>query len=70
MWSSTRRERVVMRRKWGCVKSEDRPLWLLTPRFGLAKAREWRTGQTWESSQQIEIVVPPGESRYVEFDAP
>ena len=42
----------------------------LTPRFGSAQGREWRTGQTWESSQQIEIVVPPGESRYVEFDAP
>jgi hypothetical protein len=42
----------------------------LTPRFGPATAREWRTGQTWESTQQIEIVVPPGESRYVEFDAP
>jgi hypothetical protein len=42
----------------------------LTPRYGSAQAREWRTGQTWESTQQIEIVVPPGESRYVELDAP
>ena len=42
----------------------------LTPQFGSATAREWRTGQTWESTQQIEIVLPPGESRYVEFDAP
>jgi hypothetical protein len=42
----------------------------LTPRFGTAKAREWQTGQTWEPAERIEIVVPPGETRYVEFEAP
>ena len=42
----------------------------LTPRFGTAKARDWQTGQTWEPAERIEIVVPPGETRYVEFDAP
>jgi hypothetical protein len=42
----------------------------LSPRFGRTAAREWRTGRTWEPSDRIEIEVPPGESRYVEFDAP
>ena len=42
----------------------------LTPRFGTAKARDWQTGQTWEPAERIEIEMSPGESRYVEFEAP
>ena len=42
----------------------------LSPRFGRTAAREWRTGRTWQPTDRIEIEVPPGESRYVEFDAP
>ena len=42
----------------------------LTPRFSTAKARDWQTGQTWEPAERIEIEMSPGESRYVEFEAP
>jgi hypothetical protein len=42
----------------------------LSPRFGRTAAREWRTGRTWEPADRVEVEVPPGESRYVEFDVP
>ena len=42
----------------------------LTPRFSTAKARDWQTGQTWDPAERIEIEMSPGESRYVEFEAP
>jgi hypothetical protein len=42
----------------------------LTPRFNYTAAREWLTHRSWEPSHPIEIEVPPGECRYVEFEAP
>ena len=42
----------------------------LVPRFGTAAAREWMTGRSWERSGRIELEVPPGETRFVEFDVP
>jgi len=42
----------------------------LSPRFGRTAVREWSTHRSWEPSDPIEIEVPPGECRYVEFDVP
>lgn len=42
----------------------------LTPRFGQTQAREWRTDQNWKPSETVEIQVPPGETRFVEFTMP
>jgi hypothetical protein len=42
----------------------------LIPRFGATPAREWMTGRSWTGAERVEIEVPPGETRFVEFDAP
>jgi hypothetical protein len=42
----------------------------LWSRFGAVAAREWGTGRSWVNVDRIEVSVPPGETRYVEFDAP
>ncbi len=42
----------------------------LASRFGAAAAREWVTGRSWDRIERIQVEVPPGETRYVEFDAP
>jgi hypothetical protein len=56
MWSSTRRERVVMRRKWGCVKSEDRPL------FDPFLAKPWFSNR--QLSTGFGTVLTPGLSLF------
>jgi len=37
--------------------------------WGRTAAREWRTGRTGEPTDRIEVEIPPGKSRCVEFDA-
>ena len=42
----------------------------LTPRFPFAKAREWLTAKEWSSRRAVDLEIPPGESRFVEFLLP
>ena len=39
----------------------------LSPRFSFKHAREWLTGKELPVTEQVEIEIPPGESRFVEF---
>ena len=42
----------------------------LTPRFPWARAVEWETGTTLPRSESVDVEIPPGESRFVEFKTP
>jgi hypothetical protein len=42
----------------------------LRPRVVSTAAREWITGRNLGTAGVLDIEVPPGESRYVEFSAP
>ena len=39
----------------------------LTPRFAWKQATEWETGSPLPKSEVVELAIPPGESRFVEF---
>ena len=39
----------------------------LTPRFACSLATDWETGKSWSQSNEVDIAIPPGESRFVEF---
>lgn len=39
-------------------------------RVGPFAAREWTTGRRWGATDAVEVDVPPGESRYVEWACP
>ncbi len=39
----------------------------LTPRFAWSLATNWETGKSWSPSKEVEVAIPPGESRFVEF---
>lgn len=39
----------------------------LTPRFAWTEAREWETGRPLPKGETVELAIPPGESRFVEF---
>lgn len=39
----------------------------LTPRFAWKQAREWETKQEFASGAALDLEIPPGESRFVEF---
>jgi len=40
----------------------------LKARWGAARAQEWMSGRTWDATDVVDVEVPPGESRYVEWD--
>ena len=42
----------------------------LRPRFASVGAREWITGAKQDGDGAFDVAIPPGESRYVEFNAP
>ena len=39
----------------------------LNPRFAWGRATEWATGTSLPEGQSVELEIPPGESRFVEF---
>ena len=39
----------------------------LTPRFAWTQATEWETGSPLPKGEVLELAIPPGESRFVEF---
>jgi hypothetical protein len=43
---------------------------VVKPKFQHSSAREWRTGLVYRESQAVEVVVPPGETRFVQLVAP
>lgn len=39
----------------------------VSPRLPVKSAREWRTGREFPDAKAVELEIPPGETRYVEF---
>lgn len=39
----------------------------LLPRMAWGRAKEWTSGQSWPEGAVVEVEIPPGESRFVEF---